>query len=170
MELEDTHQDSSNGSSYENSSLSLPLPWAPRRTLSQARITAISPCMPGGKHAASLPNSALGECGLAPAPSLCSPRKQKMPTQHTHANFHSLPFLPQLSEKIVKPRRKNVPYWPSSEANTRLLFSFVKKWATRLLQRKLKFILSCVNYSETCTFTLLLKQKTAHGARTMGSH
>lgn len=73
------------------------------------------------------PDRALREGGPAPAPPLCSPRKQKMPTQHTHANFHSLPFLFQLSEKIVKSGRKNVPSCPSSEANTRLLFSFVKK-------------------------------------------
>lgn len=50
-----------------------------------------------------------------------------MPAQHTHTSFHSLPFLPQLSEKIVKSRRKKVPYCPPSEANTQLLFSFVKK-------------------------------------------
>lgn len=88
------------------------------------------PSLPACQEANTQPaflNRALGECSPAPAPPLCSPRKQKMPAQHKHASFHSLSFLPQLSEKIVKSRRKNVPYCPPSEANTQLLFSFVKK-------------------------------------------
>lgn len=141
-------------------------------TLSSGWRPTFPPCTPGGKHTARLLQHALGERGPAPAPPVPSKgtkdgRSQHMPT------FTVCPFfllcLKEGQSQVVKSRRKNVPYCPPSEASSQLLLSFVKKNGPRAAT----VVVGCHDPftgrpPQNLHTHLLLKQKTACGASTMG--